>query len=91
MFDTSGYPEDFPHLPVGKNKKVLGVFKDETNGKMIKEFIALRAKCYSVKMDSLEEKKRCKGVKKCVKKRIVHEDFKKALWGEEKIVKQNLI
>ena len=55
-FDTSAYPDP----PVGKNKKVLGVFKDETNGKMIKEFIALRAKCYSVKMDSLEEKKNVK-------------------------------
>ena len=36
-------------------------------------------------------KKKCKGVKKCVKKRIVHEDFKKVLWGKEKMVKQNLI
>ena len=32
-FDTSGYPADFPDFPVGKNKKVLGVFKDECNGK----------------------------------------------------------
>ena len=45
-YDTSGYPPDFPHLPVGKNKKVLGVFKDECGGKIMTEFVALRAKCY---------------------------------------------
>ena len=67
-FDTSGYPSDFPHLPVGKNKKVLGVFKDECGGKIISEFIGLRAKCYSVKMDSSEEKNMQRSEKVCEKK-----------------------
>ena len=92
-FDTSGYPKDHPSsIPVGKNKKVLGVFKDKCGGKIISEFVALRAKCYSIKMDGESEKKTCKGVKKNVKKSIMHEDFKRTLFSGEKIIKdQNLI
>ena len=70
----------------------MGVFKDECGGKIIKEFVALRAKCYSVKMDDSTEKKTCKGVKKNVKKSIMHEDFKKTLFTGNILVKQqNLI
>ena len=47
-FDTSNYDEnDKRHFPIGKNKKVIGLFKDELAGKIIKEFCALRAKTYS--------------------------------------------
>ena len=84
-FDTSGYPKNHPSvIPVRRNKKVLGVFKDECGGKIIAEFAALRAKCYSVKMDEGSEKKACKGVKKNVKKEIMHEDFKKTLFSGKK-------
>ena len=31
-------------LPIAKNKKVIGIFKDELGRKIIKEFVALRAK-----------------------------------------------
>ena len=44
-FDTSNYPPDHPSgIPSGLNKKVLGMFKDEANGKVIDEFVGLRAK-----------------------------------------------
>ena len=50
-FDTSDYPPDHSSgIPSGFNKKVLGKFKDETAGKVIDEFVGLRAKLYSYKM-----------------------------------------
>ena len=42
-FDTSNYEVDRP-LPTGKNKKVIGLMKDELGERIIKEFIALRQK-----------------------------------------------
>ena len=45
QFDTFNYHEkDERPLPTGKNKKVLGLFKDELGGKIMTEFCALRAK-----------------------------------------------
>ena len=36
-FDTSGYDKnDKKPLPIGINKKVIGMFKDELNGKIMK-------------------------------------------------------
>ena len=46
-FDTSNYDENETGkrpLPIGKNKKVIGLFKDGLGGKIMKEFCALRAK-----------------------------------------------
>ena len=70
-FDTSEYDKDSNKpLPLGINKKVLAMFKDELNGKIMKEFIALRAKTYAFLYGDDEEKKKAKGTKKCVIKRI---------------------
>ena len=93
-FDTSEYPENHPSgIPTGINKKVLGKFKDEVAGKIIKEFVGLRAKLYSFKMEDGEENKRCKGVKKqVVKETITHEDYKTCLTtGKEILRKQNIL
>ena len=40
-FDTSNYELNRP-LPTGKNKKVIGLMKDELGGKIITEFVTLR-------------------------------------------------
>ena len=66
-FDTSGYSkEDARLLPIGENKKVIGLMKDEFGGKMMTESVALRPKLYAYrKLDGVEDKK-CKGIKKCV-------------------------
>ena len=45
-FDTSNYEANRP-LPTGKNKKVIGLMKDELGGKIITEFVTLRPKMYS--------------------------------------------
>ena len=40
-FDTSGYSKDENRpLPIGKNKKVIGLMKDELGGKIMTEFVA---------------------------------------------------
>ena len=44
-FDTSNYEVDRP-LPTGKNKKVIGLMKDELGEKIITEFVTLRPKTY---------------------------------------------
>ena len=45
-YDTSKYMCERP-LPIGKNKKVIGLMEDELGGKMMEEFVALNPKCYS--------------------------------------------
>ena len=93
-FDTSDYPPNHPSgIPSGFNKKVLGMFKDEGGGKVIDEFVGLRAKLYSYKMLEGEESKKCKGVKKSVvKMSIAHEDYKKCLFaGKEQLRRMNII
>ena len=93
-FDTSDYPPNHPSgIPTGCNKKVLGMFKDEAGGKIIDEFVGLRAKLYSYKMFEGKENKKCKGVKKSVvKESITHEDYKNCLFtGKEQLRKMNVI
>ena len=93
-FDTSDYPPNHPSgIPSGLNKKVLGRFKDEVGGKVIDEFVGLRAKLYSFKMFEGEEIKKCKGVKKSmVKKSIKNENYKECLFKEkEQLREMNVI
>ena len=80
-FDTSGYCPNRP-LPVGLNKKVIGLMKDELGGKIMTEFMALRPKLYSYKVLDGSEDKKCKGIKKCVvKKTLTFEDYKACLFN----------
>ena len=63
-YDTSNYDEnDERPLPIGKNKKVIVLFKDELGGKIMTEFIALRAKAYAYLMEDGSEQKKTKGTK----------------------------
>ena len=44
-FDISNYDENYKRpLPIGKNKRVIGLFKDELGGKIVKEFLHLEQK-----------------------------------------------
>ena len=61
-FDTSNYEVHRP-LPMGKNKKVIVLMKDELGGKIITEFVTLRPKTYSYLTDDGKEDKKAKGTK----------------------------
>ena len=93
-FDTSNYPENHPSgIPTGINNKVVGMFKDEEAGDNMGEFVGLRAKLYSYKMEEGKENKRCKGIKKnVVEKSITHGDYLTCLiTGIEQLRTQNII
>ena len=97
-FDTNEFNKNHPGVvgsvkfKVGVNKKVIGMFKDETAGKQIEEFVGLRAKLYSYKLHD-KEHKRCKGVKRnVVAKSITHKDYKNCLRTKnEQLRKMNVI
>ena len=86
-FDTSNFEVNRP-LQTGKNKKIIGLMKDELGGKIITEFVTLRPKTYSFLTDDGKEDKKAKGTKKCViKKMIKFNDYKKCLLDDEVILK----
>ena len=86
-FDTSNYEVNRP-LPMGRNKKIIGLTKDELGGKIITEFVTLRPKTYSYLTDDGKEDKKAKGTKKCIiKKMIKFNDYKKCLLNDEVIFK----
>ena len=86
-FDTSNYEVDRP-LSTGKNKKVIGLMKDEIGGRIITEFVILRPKTYSYLTDDGKEDKKAKGTKKCLIKRMIKfNDNKNCLLNGEVVLK----
>ena len=93
-FGPSSYSEcnsdedDKRPLPIGRNKKKVGFFKGELGGKLMKEFVGLRAKTYAYLMDHDSENKKSKGTKKSVIKRILKfNDYKDSLLNNKIILK----
>ena len=66
-FDTSNSDKnDDRPLPIGKNRKVIGLFKDELGGKIMKVFVGVRVKTWAYLMDitvSIERQKEQKSEK----------------------------
>ena len=87
-------------LPIGKNKKVIGLFKDELGGKIMEEFCALRAKTYAYLINGYNDDdydkekirdKKAKGAKKCViKRRLIFENYKDCLFNDTVILRSQL-
>ena len=101
FFDFSDYPNEH-FLFSEANKKVIGKFKDETNGSPIHEFIGLRAKLYCLvtekydkktKETTIETKKTAKGIKKsCISRDLKARHYRKCLLeGVQKSVRFGLI
>ena len=73
-------------MPTRKNKKVVGLMKDELGGKIITVFVALRPKTYLIG-DSNSDKK-AKGTKKCaIKRRHKFNNYKDCLLNNKIILK----
>lgn len=83
LYDTSDYPKDHP-LFSADNKKVIGKFKDELNGKAMMEFVGLRAKMYSILKDADHSKATAKGIKRNKIKTLTHDRYKAAIFGTSK-------
>ena len=63
-----------------KNKKVIGLIKDELGGKIMTKFVGLRAKTYSYFIDDGAEDEKAKGTKKCViNRKLKFENYKNCL------------
>ena len=88
-FDTSNYDENYERpIPTGKNKKLIGLFKNELGGKIMIEFCALRAKVYAYRLDDDTAKKKAKGTKICiVKSEITFKNYMDSLFNDEVIIK----
>ena len=69
-YGTSNYEID-RLLPMGKNKNVIGLIKDELGGQIMKKRVRLRPKTYSYLKDNNDEGKKAIGTKKCVVKIIL--------------------
>ena len=75
-------------LPIGKNKNVIGLFKDELGGKIITEFVALRAKAYAYLMEDGCKHKKAKRTKRyLIKRELMFENCKDSLFNNEVILK----
>lgn len=89
LFDQSGYSGDGFRSVENSNKKIIGKFKDETDGVPIVEFCGLRSKMYSILLETGKEKKTGKGIKKsALKKKVSHADYKRCLFGSKKDQRQ---
>ena len=88
-FDTSNYDEnDKRPLPIGKNKRIPGLFKDELGGKIMTLFVGVRAKTYAYLKDDDSEHKKAKGIKKCIIKReLMVKNYEDCLLNNKIILK----
>jgi hypothetical protein len=74
-FDLSDYDKASPYYDP-TNKKVIGKFKDETNGKPVLEFVGLRPKMYSILLaNGGGHKNTSKGICKAVAEKFTHEQY----------------
>ena len=86
--DTSEYPKE--HLLFSnENKKVIGKFKDELHGELIKEIIFMKSKVYAYKLMSSSSVKKLKGCSKVIiNKEINYDDYDKILHSTNELNKK---
>ena len=92
-FDISNYDKnDDRLLPISKNKKVIGFFKDELGGNIVKVFFGVRAKAWAYLMDDDSEHKRAKETKKyIIKKDLMVKNYEDCLFNIKIILKSQQV
>ena len=82
LFDTSDFKPDNPYGIQLLNKKKIALLKDEAGGKQIAEYVGLRSKLYTYRLD--DESGTCtikaKGLTKSVIRKLEFEDYKDCLF-----------
>ena len=97
-FDTGNYSRYIERpLEKGKNKKVIGKFKDELGGLVMSKFCAHRAKSYAFLIDGFNDNdyekrgiinKKAKGTKKCViRNKITFNDYINLLFSNTNLLR----
>ena len=67
------------------------MFKSELGANAMKDYCALRAKTYAYLIDDDSEKKKVKGIKRClIKHRLMFENHKDSLFNHKTILKSQL-
>ena len=91
-FDTSDFDKNNKiSLQTGANKKVIGMFRDELGGKIMKDFCARRAKTYTYLPKDDSEMKNATGVKSCmIKRRLMFENYEDSLFNNKVIMRSQL-
>ncbi|XP_071054945.1 uncharacterized protein [Onthophagus taurus] len=82
LFDTSDLSSNNIWKIPSTNKKVPGKFKDECKGDILTEFIALRAKVYTLKINNKEISPKVKGIGRTASKLLTFKDFENALFND---------
>ena len=90
-FDTSEYPIDNIHNFPLNNGKVLGLFKDENNSKIMTDFVGLRAKLYCFRVETGEVTKKAKGIRKYITNNLELRDYRNCLIKKQNIFKKMYI
>ena len=96
--DASNYDENNKGpISIGKNKKVIGLFKDQLGGKIMEEFCGLRAKTYAYLINGYNDddydkekiiNKKDKGAKQCVIiSKLMFENYTDCLFNNKIILK----
>lgn len=79
--DTSNLPQNHSCY-ISERKKIPGFFSDETDGKTIYEFVALRAKSYAFNIEGMEKIK-AKGIRgHVVKNHMTINNHKRCLFND---------
>lgn len=81
-FDTANFPAENKYKIPLVNNKVLGMMKDENCGKVMKEFVGLRSKMYSINIQNDKDIKKSKGVRKCVLSKYSIDSYRHCLFNK---------